>query len=947
MSNQMDDLTELWRTKAIDAATFTQMAKELRQAEQLARPPQEPAAAAAEEEPADDEEDDLMVDEDGNPYKQPRPDSPQPSDASNRSGCDQPLGYELDGDDDLQQGSDEGSSVHSSPRPRTPQVSEEPGGPETWATNTKVISSELTDFDVYFIRLGNAADFVNSNRAKITYSKVMDGRKRKKEIKERWVLPGTLKLPPPGEAEETIASPDESGRRTSPRIAERRMGRGGETGSAGPELAAHERVRKLPQKQPSETPYGSKAVSEYKTKESEKTVEQRIAEFPNHSLCKNPMNQNLRCAACSKDIRNKCSTITDHTRLETRPGQPSQHALKLKAWLERGGEDAVTKANLVAYYRDHPNEHVPATEADELLYRYRVAEAFVARPPFERIDDYRPLLQRSGRALTASTNLKAFIPKIEASELELVDSELREQYLSIAFDGTTRLGEAINTTCRWCTVDFKIQKRLIDFTTLKKHVDAPGLAVHVTNVVMQKRRVPSHFLVNIARDSASVNGAAYRRMALTFTNAAGTLCLCHVLCGGGERFELLTLNEFKTPWLQLAGGRDPHRGAQALWKQMVDVVVPGYSNVRWYSWAEILFVIAKAGMKLLGDFITECERLDYGDATTKSLRKIYNEKPAALRLELAAMLDMEILVKTTYELEGDRLEVLLVFHRVEILRALGRALHAKEEVLPNVDAALRRLMPLKPGVKTQKFFHGHGICDAKLQKIEKVGSTLYPGKEVDAWVVKYDSDGLIEHIEVEELRSGKQGAVPNGQDGKPYLVVRDLPERDAIIKALLPAFNYLEQRITGTCDAQYSLVEMYALCRAVRAFDPAFAHIHVDSAFVDTMSAITPLHGLGMLANLKLELPQYRAAAASAPTFDKASVADYSDSILSWWRANGSAFPAWALAARIVFAISPNSASCERVFSLLKNLFGEQQMAALADYVQAALMLNYNGRNVG
>ena len=49
----------------------------------------------------------------------------------------------------------------------------------------------------------------------------------------------------------------------------------------------------------------------------------------------------------------------------------------------------------------------------------------------------------------------------------------------------------------------------------------------------------------------------------------------------------------------------------------------------------------------------------------------------------------------------------------------------------------------------------------------------------------------------------------------------------------------------------------------------------------------------------------------------------------------------------IVFAISPNSASCERVFALLKNLFGEQQMSALADYVQAALMLNYNGRRVG
>ena len=64
-------------------------------------------------------------------------------------------------------------------------------------------------------------------------------------------------------------------------------------------------------------------------------------------------------------------------------------------------------------------------------------------------------------------------------------------------------------------------------------------------------------------------------------------------------------------------------------------------------------------------------------------------------------------------------------------------------------------------------------------------------------------------------------------------------------------------------------------------------------------------------------------------------------------RTNSSTFPAWALAARIAFAISPNSASCERVFALLKNLFGEQQMLALADYVQASLMLNYNGRRVG
>ena len=143
------------------------------------------------------------------------------------------------------------------------------------------------------------------------------------------------------------------------------------------------------------------------------------------------------------------------------------------------------------------------------------------------------------------------------------------------------------------------------------------------------------------------------------------------------------------------------------------------------------------------------------------------------------------------------------------------------------------------------------------------------------------------------------------------------------------------------------LESMYELCRLVRAFDPNYAARHLDTAFVDSMARITPLNAFGLLDDLKQELPQYLAAAAAAPTFDQSSVADYSDAILGWWRAHGGSMKAWALAARIVFAISPNSASCERVFSLLKRLFGEQQLRSLADYIQAALMLNYNGRSVG
>ena len=53
---------------------------------------------------------------------------------------------------------------------------------------------------------------------------------------------------------------------------------------------------------------------------------------------------------------------------------------------------------------------------------------------------------------------------------------------------------------------------------------------------------------------------------------------------------------------------------------------------------------------------------------------------------------MEILVKTTYALEGDRLEILVTYERIEALRALGRSIQSKADgVLPNVDSTLRRM----------------------------------------------------------------------------------------------------------------------------------------------------------------------------------------------------------------------------------------------------------------
>ena len=64
----------------------------------------------------------------------------------------------------------------------------------------------------------------------------------------------------------------------------------------------------------------------------------------------------------------------------------------------------------------------------------------------------------------------------------------------------------------------------------------------------------------------------------------------------------------------------------------------------------------------------------------------------------------------------------------------------------------------------------------------------------------------------------------------------------------------------------------------------------------------------------------------------QADVADYTEKVLLWWRQSGQAFPTWSLAARMVFSLSASSAACERVFSLLKQMFGEQQVLYYTEY---------------
>ena len=77
-------------------------------------------------------------------------------------------------------------------------------------------------------------------------------------------------------------------------------------------------------------------------------------------------------------------------------------------------------------------------------------------------------------------------------------------------------------------------------------------------------------------------------------------------------------------------------------------------------------------------------------------------------------------------------------------------------------------------------------------------------------------------------------------------------------------------------------------------------------------------------------------------SIDRGDVDVFNVDILTWWKNHDTEVGSWAEVARIAFAMAPNYAGAERVFSMPKTLFGSNQDSALADFIRGAMMLHYN-----
>ena len=572
---------------------------------------------------------------------------------------------------------------------------------------------------------------------------------------------------------------------------------------------------------------------------------QRVDEFPDERLTVTGKGgSRLFCNACREELSLRRNVIANHV-------ASNKHKTSKEKLVSRDSKERDIAQFLAA--DDALTHRVGETlPMEQRVYRLKVLKTFLrAAVPLSKLDAFRDLLEENSFRLTDRRHMSDLVPLIVAQEQADIKAEFAGKPVSVVFDGTTRLGEAMAIVVRFVDNSFAIQQRLLRLQLLTKSMTGEEIARVLINTLSAEYGISSSHVLAAMHDRAACNGVAMRTLKIVFPAIVDIGCFSHTLDLVGGKFSTPVLSSFMVWWISLFS-HSPK--SMLLWKERTGQAYHGYSATRWWSKFEVM----KQLLDLFGDVLPFLElNTSISPATRGKLLSILHDphEKSHLMVELAVTIDAGMpFVKATYNLEGDGPLALTCYEAISTLNAAAR-----QAYYPNLMS---------------------------------VASQISSG------------DSQMESELVQHAKSCVQ-----------------------------PGLTYYFQQISA------SMRDPLAAFKAARLFSPSKLNelnpstAAVDSRLVDSLATF-PFLTLALPA-LKEEFPHYIAAAEDI---------DSSYNPLTFWKGHEDDLPNWSKAARQVLLVQPSSASSERVFSLLRNSFGERQHSSLQDYIEASLMLQYNKR---
>ena len=170
--------------------------------------------------------------------------------------------------------------------------------------------------------------------------------------------------------------------------------------------------------------------------------------------------------------------------------------------------------------------------------------------------------------------------------------------------------------------------------------------------------------------------------------------------------------------------------------------------------------------------------------------------------------------------------------------------------------------------------------------------------------------------------------------------------RQRSISCISPSVQYFHSRISGDCSAAI------AVSMVARLFNPlhvVYTPLEQLDKDLSKCGACFPGISREVLEGMQRELPTYVARARpfheQFGARENPSWSDRVESCWVWWRNQRVDLPNFIKSILVVATVQASSGAAERVFSILRRVFDENQESAKGDYVEGACMLEYNYRN--
>ena len=273
------------------------------------------------------------------------------------------------------------------------------------------------------------------------------------------------------------------------------------------------------------------------------------------------------------------------------------------------------------------------------------------------------------------------IPVVHQEEKEKLQREISGRNVSIVFDGTTHVCEALVIVVRFLDDDWCIQQRVARLMLVAKSMSGEELARQLILCLSTELGIAGEKLIASMHDRASVNNVAMQTLIIMYPTLVDVGCFSHTLDHVGEKFCTPTLDKFFKGWISIFSRSTKTKLA---WKNKTGLPAPSYSATRWWSKWEVL----KGMLVTFGDIHSFLEQKDL-PPTRQKLLDVMDDPPQnrKLKTELAVTIDAgEPFVKATYRLEGDGPLAFIVYEEISNLRASVSC-----EYYPNVVAVVTSL----------------------------------------------------------------------------------------------------------------------------------------------------------------------------------------------------------------------------------------------------------------